>query len=34
MPAYAAHLTSDEIDSVVALVQWLASSDWETVPIP
>jgi mono/diheme cytochrome c family protein len=34
MPAYAEHLSDEELDSVVALVQWLASSEWEAVAIP
>ncbi len=34
MPAYAQHMTEAQIDSLVALVGWLASSEWESVPIP
>jgi len=34
MPAYRAHMSDEDIDSLVALVRWLASSQWETIPIP
>lgn len=34
MPAYKPHMSEEDLTSVIALVQWLASSEWENVPIP
>jgi mono/diheme cytochrome c family protein len=34
MPAYGDHMSEEQIDSLVALVGWLASSEWETIAIP
>ncbi|TFH21961.1 MAG: c-type cytochrome [Myxococcales bacterium] len=34
MPAYGEFLEAEQIDSLVALVEWLAAGDWREVPVP
>jgi cytochrome c553 len=34
MPAYGNHLDATQLEDLAALVEWLASRDWERMPIP